>query len=124
MDADEAIRSHREWKDRLRKAMATKEPMDIDELSSDKLCAFGRWLYSEASSGFLQKTDYSRCVALHAAFHLEAAKLASMVNDGRYLEADRLLALDTPYSEASQAFIISVRTLFASERSDGSLNQR
>lgn len=94
--------------------MARREPLDIDTLSSDRHCAFGTWLYSAGSNSRFNDADFARCVALHAAFHLEAARLASLINAGRYLEADRLFAPGTAYSEASQAFIISVRTLFAS----------
>ena len=114
LNADEAVRTHREWKDRLRLAMAQREILDIERVSSDKHCVFGEWLYSERNSCHFQDADFAQCVALHAAFHLEAAGLASLINAGRYLEADRMFALGTSYSEASQAFIISVRTLFAS----------
>ena len=94
--------------------MATQDRLDVEVVSSEKECAFGKWVYSEAGSSYVQNPDYARCVALHAAFHLEAAKLAILINAGRYLEADRQFALGSPYSEASQAFIISVRALFAS----------
>jgi methyl-accepting chemotaxis protein len=114
LNADEAVRTHREWKGRLRLAMAQREILDIETVSSDKHCAFGEWLCSEQSNCRFQDVDFARCVALHAAFHLEAAGLASLINAGHYLEADRMPALGSSYSEASQAFIISVRTLFAS----------
>ena len=90
MNADEAVRTHREWKDRLRLAMAKREILDIEAVSSDKNCAFGEWLYSERSNCRFQDADLARCVALHAAFHLEAARLASLINAGRYLELMRV----------------------------------
>jgi hypothetical protein len=52
MNADDVIRSHREWKDRLRNAMATQDRLNVEVVSSEKECAFGKWAYSVVNSGF------------------------------------------------------------------------
>ena len=89
--------------------------MDVKQTSADNACAFGKWLHSDGRAVVFHEAAYSRCLALHAAFHLAAGKIAALVNEGRYLEAERLLAPGTPYADASQDFVMSVGTLFADD---------
>ena len=118
MTPDEAIRAHREWKTRLLAAMAKQEQMNVAEIASDKCCKFGKWLHAEAKAKFGQLPSYQHCVEVHAAFHVEAAKVAQRVNEGQVKEANQMLGYDTPYAKASETLTVGVFAMFK-EREHG-----
>jgi hypothetical protein len=46
IEIDNAILSHKVWKDRLRQAVETGElSFPVEVIAADNLCAFGKWLY-------------------------------------------------------------------------------
>jgi hypothetical protein len=113
MNAQEVIDQHRKWKERFMLAMAKSESMSVAEISVDNLCIFGKWLHGEAKDKFGSLASYADCVAKHAAFHVEAGKVAQKINDGDRLAASQqLVAHDTPYQQASEALSKSVIAMF------------
>jgi hypothetical protein len=119
MTSDEAIQAHRQWKENLRVAMATREILDIEAIASDKCCKFGHWLYDIAKEKFGGSQAYSECLDAHAAFHLFAAEVAAKVNEGKLLEADKMMASGTPYAKCSEMLAVKVTAMFkASSVSD------
>lgn len=112
MTPDEAIRSHREWKTRFLVAMAKQEQMNVAEIASDRCCKFGEWLLAEAGPKFGQLRSYQHCIEVHAAFHVEAAKVAQRINEGQVNEANHMLGYDTPYTKASEDLTIGVFAMF------------
>jgi methyl-accepting chemotaxis protein len=108
MDLNEAIQKHAQWKFRFHQALLTNEPMDANTISKDNQCEFGKWLHGEAKALHGQRKAYAHCVALHAAFHIEAGKVATTINAHRKDEAERMLAKESPFSEASKAVAVSL----------------
>lgn len=108
MNASQVIAAHREWKEHFRIAMATREPFDLKQVASDCCCEFGHWLHSEAKKTFGHLPAYTKCVAQHALFHEEAARIAALINDGKLLEAEKMIAQGTPYARASENMGIAV----------------
>jgi Chemoreceptor zinc-binding domain len=104
MDLNDAITKHAGWKLKFREAISTKETMDAETISKDNHCGFGKWLHSEGKSKFGNLSGFSECIIKHAAFHVEAGKVAQAVNDKKYEEAETMLGFDTPYTKASNAF--------------------
>ncbi len=115
MTPDEAIRAHREWKKRFLVAMASRQPMNVAEIRSDRCCKFGKWLYGELSSRFAGLPDYTACVDAHARFHVEAGKVAELVNEGRIHDANQMLGHDTAYGKASEELSVRVVALFKAD---------
>lgn len=115
MTADEAIREHRECKNRFNAAIGTRQPINVAEMSADDCCQLGRWLHGDGRRRFGLSPVYQRCVETHAAFHLEAGKIAACINAGEVQEAARLMASDTPYTRNSEALAVSVIALFRSD---------
>ena len=103
MDLDQAIDLHSEWRWKFCSAMAREEAMDALSIANDDGCELGKWLHGEAKNHFGHLASYARCVARHAAFHVEAGKVASIVNAGQYAQAEAMIGPDTPYSSASTA---------------------
>jgi len=112
MTRDDAIRAHREWKTRFLVAMARNERMNVAEVSADNCCKFGKWLHSEGKRRFGGLHGYQECVEAHAAFHVEAGKIAQRVSDGHVQEANQMLGYGTPYTKASEDLSVRVFALF------------
>lgn len=112
MTSDEAISAHLEWKNRFRIALTGREILDVAMISSDCGCLFGIWLHGEAKAGFGEHTQYASCVAHHAAFHLEAGKIAEKVNQREFLAVEGMMSPYSAYAKASEALITSVSELF------------
>jgi methyl-accepting chemotaxis protein len=49
-DVEAAIEAHRQWKMRLRRAMAGQETIDADTACRDDVCTLGRWLHGPGGS--------------------------------------------------------------------------
>jgi methyl-accepting chemotaxis protein len=112
MTADEAINAHRQWKSRFRVALTQRQALDVATIASDCHCEFGIWLHGDALANFGQHARYATCVAHHAAFHLEAGKIAEKVNQREFLAVEGMMSRHSPYSQASEALIESVVALF------------
>jgi methyl-accepting chemotaxis protein len=112
MDLNDALKKHSEWKLKFRIAISKKETMDAATISKDDCCGFGEWLHGEVKSKLNKFPSFSECVTKHAAFHIEAGKVAKAVNDNKYEEATAMIDnLDTPYTKASSAFGVAIMHL-------------
>lgn len=101
MDLDQAIQKHAEWKLKFRKAISEHQEMDAITISKDNCCDLGKWLHGEAKSKFSKLVAYQTCVEKHAAFHKEAGKVATLINNKKYDEAEKTISGNTAYSQAS-----------------------
>jgi len=111
MDLDSAIGKHAEWKVKLRGAISNKEKLDASTISKDNCCELGKWLHGDAKAKFGSLSSYSICMAKHAAFHVEAGKVASTINAGKFAEAEAMLGSATPYNAASSAVGVAIMGL-------------
>ena len=103
MDLDAALQVHGDWKARFRDAIEQQLPFDVRTIAVDDRCPLGLWLHGEAREQFGSLRTYHDCVARHAAFHLEAGKVAAAINAGQYHVALAMLDFGTTYSAASSA---------------------
>ena len=72
-------------------------------VSKDNCCELGKWLHGEAKPQFGHLESHTDCVSKHAAFHVEAGKVASAINLKKYAEAEQMTGGLTPYTSASSA---------------------
>ncbi len=101
MNFDLAINKHAEWRMKFRTAMKMKEKMDAANIGKDNCCELGKWLYGPGKSEFGRLPSFITCVDTHKGFHTEAGKVAALINDGKYTEADKLLGAGSAYSQIS-----------------------
>jgi hypothetical protein len=111
MDLDSAIQKHGEWKTKFRAAISKQESLDASTISKDNCCELGKWLHGEAKSKFSSLLSYRDCVSKHAAFHLEAGKVASLINVKKYSEAESAIGAGTTYAGASSAVGVAILKL-------------
>jgi methyl-accepting chemotaxis protein len=118
IDLGEAMRRHSEWKMKLRGAIARKEQLDVAVISRDDCCPLGRWLHGGAAG-----TDAPRhknpqykgalrdVIAKHKVFHVEAGKVAQMINAAKFTEAEAALGGGAAYTNASVAVVGALHEL-------------
>ncbi len=102
MDLNQAIQKHAEWKYKLLTAITKPEPLDVATISKDNFCEVGKWLHGEAKTLYGKIGSHGKCLSAHAAFHIEAGKIAALINAKKHQEAERMLAPGTPYHEAAK----------------------
>lgn len=108
VDLNEAIRKHARWKTWFQQAVSAGEPLDVAILAKDNQCDLGKWLYGEAQSLYGMRPSHALCLTRHAAIHVEAAKVAAVLNAQCRDEAQRMLADGRSFSLASSAFILAL----------------
>lgn len=108
MDLNMAIQKHAEWKYKFRTAMESQEIMDAATISKDNCCEIGKWLYGEAKDKHGHLKSYAKCLSAHAAFHIEAGRIAALINSHKKDEAERMLSTGTPYHEASKKVGVAI----------------
>ena len=111
MDLNNAIEKHAEWKMKFRSAISKQEMMDASTISKDNCCELGKWLHGEAKTKFSSLGSHSACVSKHAAFHIEAGKVAQAINAKKFSEAEGMLNAGTPYASASSAVGVAIMQL-------------
>ena len=111
MDLDSAIGRHAEWKLKFRSAISKKESMDAETIKKDNCCELGKWLHGEAKTKFGRLTSHAECVQKHAAFHIEAGKVATAINAKKYVEAEAMINAGTTFAEASSALGVAIMRL-------------
>jgi methyl-accepting chemotaxis protein len=108
VDLNDAIQKHAQWKFKFRNALHANETMDAAAISKDNNCEFGKWLHVEAKALYGKNATYAKCLAGHAAFHVEAGKVAAAVNAKKKDEAERLMSAGSRFAEASMRVGVSI----------------
>lgn len=108
MDLDNAIRKHSDWKIKFRSAISKQESMDAAMIAKDNCCDLGKWLHGEAKREFADVENFAECVAMHAAFHVEAGKVAATINAKKYATAATMIDPKSPYARASAAVVRAI----------------
>lgn len=110
-----AIGAHGQWKSRLKTAVAQgSSDVTAAAASRDNACAFGTWLYNDASAEVKASPHYATCRSLHAAFHKEAGSVLELALAGKKTEAEAKLAMDSDFAHASAA-LTRAMSLWAKE---------
>jgi len=103
INLDDATKAHVDWKTKFRVAIHKQDTMDAATIAKDNCCELGKWLHGEAKTRHSEVAAYPVLVTRHAAFHVEAGKIAALVNAKKFAEAELALQGDTPYGKASQS---------------------
>jgi hypothetical protein len=101
MDLDQAIRTHAEWKMKFRSAIAKQERMDAAAISKDDCCTLGLWLHRDGKARWGATPEFQRAIDKHKDFHVEAGRVAGLINASKYGAAEAALNHGTSYTQAS-----------------------
>ena len=100
-DFDAAIAAHREWKVKLRSAMAEHGRLDADTLCRDDQCPLGRWLHGPGGSRWGSQPSFRALVDKHGEFHTTAGEVARRINMGQMDQAERLIGSGSRFAQLS-----------------------
>ena len=102
MELAEAIAAHDRWLGEMRVAIACGEEIDVARLKRDDCCRLGKWLGGAGREQYGKTSEFEACIARHKAFHVEAARVAGEINDGRLDDAPLLIGVQSELSRRSQ----------------------
>lgn len=109
---DVALHKHAEWKVKFRTAMSHHEKLDVATIAKDNCCDFGKWLHGDTKLHLGHLDSFLECVAKHAAFHIEASKVAQAINENRHQEAHNMLSTESSgFISASSAVGVAIMRL-------------
>ncbi|MFI3157690.1 MAG: methyl-accepting chemotaxis protein [Methylococcaceae bacterium] len=111
MGLDAALHKHAEWKVKFRTAMSHHEKLDVATISKDNCCDFGKWLHGDTKLQLGHLDSFSECISKHAAFHVEAGKVARAINENRHQEAHTMLSTESGFISASSAVGVAIMRL-------------
>jgi methyl-accepting chemotaxis protein len=111
MNLEEAVQKHAEWKLKFRSAISKKEQVDAAMIAKDNCCQVGQWLYGEGKTRWGSKPEFQKALEKHKAFHVQAGKVACLINAGKYAEAEASLGHGTPYASASSEVAVALMAL-------------
>ncbi|MDE2564578.1 MAG: CZB domain-containing protein [Burkholderiales bacterium] len=100
-DFDQAIEAHRQWKVKLRKAIAEHGRLDAETLARDDQCPLGRWIHGPGGVRWGTRPQFVALTDRHAAFHRAAGDAARKINAGQYADAEQLIGAGSPFASAS-----------------------
>ncbi|MBI5719587.1 MAG: CZB domain-containing protein [Burkholderiales bacterium] len=100
-DFDKAIEAHRQWKVRLRKAIAEREKLDADTICRDDQCPLGKWMHGPGGSRWGARPGFGELMSRHAEFHQAAGDVARQINAGQFTDAERLIDSGSKFARAS-----------------------
>ncbi len=98
---DQAIEAHRQWKVKLRQAIADHAQLDADNICRDDRCPLGQWLHGPGGSTWGSRPLFVNLVDKHAEFHREAGNVARTINAQRYEDAERLVGSGSRFAHVS-----------------------
>lgn len=108
MNLDNAISAHAAWKTKFRAAIASKEAMDATTIGKDNCCELGKWLHGEGGRVYGAKPEFTALINSHKVFHVEASKVASLINGKKYGEAELAIGGGTPFGAASSETSVAI----------------
>ena len=108
MNLDNAISVHTKWKSKFRNAIAKQETIDTATINNDNCCELGNWLYGEGKTQFGKLNSHADCVTNHKIFHVEACKVATLINAKKYTEAEKMIDYGTHFAATSHLTAVSI----------------
>ncbi len=100
-DFDSAIGAHRDWKVKLRKAIAHREQLDAGRICRDDACPLGQWIHGPGGQVHGRRKLFTELLAKHAEFHQTAGAVARTINAGRLDDAERLIGSGSDFARVS-----------------------
>jgi diguanylate cyclase (GGDEF)-like protein len=88
---DQAIQLHTEWLCTLHESIICKVPVpdDIIRENAHRLCALGRWYYSEASELLAEYPEFHEIEEIHRVMHDQARDVASRYQDEELISGEQ-----------------------------------
>jgi hypothetical protein len=96
----QAYTQDKELKDRFLEAINSQAQIDAGIIGKQDRCVLGNWLHGEAERKCQFFKTYKPALEAHAAFHVQAAKVAKLINGREYDDARAALADGSAFAKA------------------------
>jgi hypothetical protein len=113
---ENAFDSHQIWKEKLRRAVQAREPIDTSAIERDDCCDLGKWLYAEGQKLYWGRPEFQSLLLHHREFHLLTGAVAGVINNKQYELAQAYLSHDTQLAHSSIEVGAAIRRLEAALR--------
>jgi len=110
---NDVLQKHLDWRAWFRAAIRKHEELDVAATRLDCICPMGIWLHLESDRWGDLSADLRQ---KHAEFHLAAAQVAAVSNDGDYYLAEQMVGPGSEFMRASSAVRTAIFDLVASSR--------
>ncbi|POZ60414.1 CZB domain-containing protein [Chromobacterium alticapitis] len=110
MDLEQEIVRHNAWKDSLREAIFRQEALDAALFARDDCCELGQWLHGHGASLYGGLGIFHACLSRHTMLHREIGRIARLINQRCFQEAESALN-DAAFDVAVSAAVSSMRQL-------------
>jgi hypothetical protein len=110
----DAIASHVRWKITLLLATRMHEPLSeraTRSLQHPEECSIHQWLLSQHTQHLRGTPEYRAVLDLHAAFHSQMIKVATLLRAGDFDQAEHLFNQSSPFQEASNSLANAIMAL-------------
>ncbi len=101
MNFDDAFNAHMLWKAIFLAATKARHPVDAHSAGRDDLCPLGQWLHGDAKAKYAGLRPYAKCLDDHSEFHRQAARVAELINCGRFDDAAAVVEGTSPFVRAA-----------------------
>ncbi|MBN9542977.1 MAG: CZB domain-containing protein [Alphaproteobacteria bacterium] len=113
MDFKEAIKSHSNWKMKLKAYIANPDKsIDKDKVSRDNECDLGKWLHTEKTK-YHNDPEFAELIEAHASFHKSIRTVVEKAESNQDVSEEIAIGANSPFGRASTEV---VRLLMAMER--------
>jgi hypothetical protein len=102
----DAIAVHMRWKITFHLAVRMREPISeraMRAICNPDDCFTGQWLTSDRTKDVRHTPEYKILAARHKEFHTEMLVVATLINDGRFDDAERGLTAASSFERAANA---------------------
>ena len=114
LNFSQAQAAHQQWRITLRNAIQRRLKVDADTLRRDDCCTLGKWLHGPGKTRWGSAPAFSALVQQHKAFHHEAGKVADLINQQRYEDAQRMVEPSSAFHQVGQQVMLVLHQLRAS----------
>jgi aerotaxis receptor len=111
IDFGKVLAAHQQWRVTLRNAVLRGLKLDATELRRDDCCALGKWIYGGGGRRWGRAPGFAQLLESHKTFHIEAGKVADVINRGQLEQAGQMLESNTPFIEAGKHVSQAIQAL-------------
>lgn len=107
-EIDKAIAAHSAWRQRLNVAISDgSSDFSVENVKLDNRCEFGKWFYGLPAAQ--RDSEHGRKIQeLHAAFHVETARILALALAGQKDKARESMAAGSEFQSISGKLVISL----------------
>jgi CheY-like chemotaxis protein len=111
MQLAQAIEAHRQWREKLKAAVAAAETLDPHLLRRTDCCELGNWLHTRGRQMYGTKPEFVKLMTSHNDFHYSASMAAHAVNERECANTEKLIDGHSQFAQTSIELEVAIMKL-------------